>query len=68
MTIGTRSTPARSATVLTRLGARVVAREGSFIVADKPYSLLPGDLERARDWAAPLAEAAEPATAGSVAR
>jgi flavodoxin len=50
---------------LCRLGASIVGPEGSFLVTRQNPALLPGELERARDWAAALAEAAEPATAGS---
>jgi flavodoxin len=53
---------------LTRLGAHVICSEGSFIVTRENPALLPGELERAMAWAAALAEAAEPATAGSVSR
>jgi flavodoxin len=53
---------------LCRLGGHVVGPEGSFIVTRQNPALLPGELERVRAWAAALAEAAEPAMAGSVSR
>jgi flavodoxin len=53
---------------LCRLGANMVGPEGSFLVTRENPALLPGELERARKWAAALAEAAEPATAGSMSR
>jgi flavorubredoxin len=53
---------------LTRLGARIITPEGSFLVSRQNPALLPGELERARAWAVALAEAAEPATAGSTSR
>lgn len=56
------------ARMLCRLGASMVGPEGSFIVTRQSPALLPGELERARAWAAALAEAAEPATAGSASR
>jgi flavodoxin len=56
------------ARVLCRLGASMVGPEGSFLVTRQNPALLSGELERARAWAAALAEAAEPAMAGSVSR
>jgi flavodoxin len=53
---------------LCRLGASMVGPEGSFLVTRQNPALLPGELERAREWAATLAEADEPATAGSTSR
>jgi flavodoxin len=48
---------------LAQLGASVIEPEGRFIVAGRPATLVPGELERASEWAAELAEAAEPAIA-----
>ena len=45
---------------LLRLGAHLVHPEGSFLVTRQNPALLPGELERARAWAAALAEAATP--------
>jgi flavodoxin len=56
------------ARLLCRLGADMVGSEGSFLVTRQNPALLPGELERARAWAAELAEAAEPSPAGSVSR
>jgi hypothetical protein len=50
---------------LTRLGARVIAPEGSFTVTRQSPALLPDELGRARAWAAALVKAAESAQAGS---
>jgi len=56
------------ARMLCRLGANMVGSEGSFLVTRQNPALLPGEVERARAWAAALAEAAEPATAVSTSR
>jgi flavodoxin len=52
---------------LTLLGAHVVHPEGRFIVAGRPPVLVTGELERARAWAAALADAAAPVVGGKVA-
>jgi flavodoxin len=49
------------ATRLRQLGARVIEPESRFIVAGQPPALVPGELDRAREWAAALAEVAAPA-------
>ena len=56
------------ARTLCRLGASMVGPEGSFLVTRQSPALLPGVLARAQTWAAAVAEAAEPAMAGSAAR
>jgi flavodoxin len=43
---------------LSEAGARVIAPEGSFVVAGKFPALQPGELKRATEWAAALAEKA----------
>ena len=55
---------------LRRLGARVIHPEGSFIVTRPNPALEPGELQRARAWAAALAGAAPPdvAAAGATTR
>lgn len=45
------------------LGAHLIEPEGRFIVAGRPPALVPGELERARAWAAALADAVAPAIA-----
>jgi hypothetical protein len=44
------------------MGARVIEPEGSFIVSTEP-ALLPGELERAREWAAAVASEVVPVPA-----
>ena len=52
---------------LDRLGAHLIEPVGKFIVAGRPAALVPGELERARAWAAALADAAAPASAPKMA-
>jgi flavodoxin len=47
---------------LREMGARVIEPEGSFIVSTEP-TLLPGELERAREWAAAVASEVVPVPA-----
>lgn len=48
------------ATRLRQLGARVIEPDGRFIVAGRPPALVPGELDRAMEWAAALAAVAAP--------
>jgi flavodoxin len=47
---------------LTAAGARVIGPQGSFIVSTEP-ALLPGELERAREWADTVARSVAPVPA-----
>lgn len=49
-----------------RLGAHLIEPEGRFIVAGRPPALVPGETERAREWAASLGVAVAPGIARKV--